>query len=94
MGAKFFNICAAGLLVSGCLKQQQQPGNDAAESAKRIQATLDRWAKAFDAKDVDGVMAMYAPGAALTSSLLISAHILRKIEDCIGLVSWYSSTRT
>src|SRR5206468_12201535 len=25
------------------------------------------WTKAFEAKDVDGVMAMYAPGAALTA---------------------------
>jgi len=65
MGTKLFSICAAGLLVSGCFKEQ--PRNMNAESAKQIQQLLERWAQAFDAKDVDGVMAMYAPGAALTA---------------------------
>jgi len=67
MGAKLFTICAAGLLVTGCLKQHQHSENDSAESAKQVHAIFDRWVKAFEAKDVDGVMAMYAPGAALTA---------------------------
>jgi ketosteroid isomerase-like protein len=65
MVTKLFSICAAGLLVSGCFKEQ--PRNDAAASAKQIQQLFDHWAKAFEAKDVNGVMAMYAPGAALTA---------------------------
>ena len=69
MGAKLFTICAVGLLVSGCFKEQ--PRNMNAESAKQIQQLLERWAQAFEAKDVDGVMAMYAPGAALTAYDLV-----------------------
>jgi ketosteroid isomerase-like protein len=65
MVAKLFSICAAGLLVTGCFKEQ--PKDHSAESAQQIQALFDRWAKAFEAKDVDGVMAIYAPGAALTA---------------------------
>ena len=34
---------------------------------EEIHQLLDQWAKAFEAKDVDGVMAVYAPGAALTA---------------------------
>ena len=58
MGAKFLTICAAGLLVSGCFKERDR----SIDSAKEIHQLLDQWAKAFEAKDVDGVMAMYAPG--------------------------------
>ena len=32
-----------------------------------ISQVFNGWAKAFEAKDVDGVMAMYAPGTALTA---------------------------
>jgi len=65
MGAKLLTICAAGLLVSGCLKEK--PKDRSAESVQQIRQLLDQWAKAFEAKDVDGVMAVYAPGAALTA---------------------------
>jgi ketosteroid isomerase-like protein len=65
MGARFVTICAAGLLVSGCIKEP--PKDDTAQSAQQIHQLLDKWAKAFEAKDVNGVMAVYAPGAALTA---------------------------
>ena len=65
MGAKLIAICAAALLVSGCFTQK--PTDGSAESARQIHQLLDHWAKAFAARDVDGVMAMYAPGAALTA---------------------------
>lgn len=65
MRAKLLIMCAAGLLVSGCFKEK--PRDENAEAAKQIHQLLDNWSKAFGAKDVDGVMAMYAPGAALTA---------------------------
>jgi len=59
MGARLLSICAAGLLVSGCFKEK--PRDQSAEAAKQIRQLFDNWAKAFDAKNVDGVMVMYAP---------------------------------
>ena len=63
MRTKILAVGAAGLLVSGCFTEKQK--DRSAESARQIHQLLDRWAKAFEAKDVNGVMAMYAPGAAL-----------------------------
>jgi ketosteroid isomerase-like protein len=65
MGAKLLTVFAAGLLVSGCFKEK--PKDHGEEAAQQIQQLFDNWGKAFEAKDVDGVMAMYAPGAALTA---------------------------
>ena len=50
--------------VAACMKQPPPP--DPAITAKRdVQLALERWQKAFEAKDVNGVMAVYAPGASL-----------------------------
>src|SRR4029079_1823522 len=65
MRVKLVTICAAGLLVGGCFKEK--PRDHSAESARQISQIFNGWAKAFEAKDVDGVMAMYAPGTALTA---------------------------
>src|SRR3954471_11107819 len=59
MGAKFFTICTAGLLVSGCFKEP--PKDHSKESVQQIHQMFDKWQKAFEAKDVNGVMAIYAP---------------------------------
>jgi ketosteroid isomerase-like protein len=59
MRAKFMMICAAGLLAGGCMKDR--PKDQSAEAKKQIQQLFVTWAKAFEAKDVNGVMAMYAP---------------------------------
>ncbi len=59
MKPRLLTICAAGILVSGCLKER--PKDDTAQSIQQIRQLFDGWAKAFEAKDVDGVMAMYAP---------------------------------
>jgi uncharacterized protein (TIGR02246 family) len=58
-------ICAASLLASGCFKEQSHQEN--AQSKKDIEALFANWQKAFEAKDVNGVMAIYAPGATLTA---------------------------
>ena len=57
MQAKLLTICAASLLVSGCFKERDRSG----DSALEIRKLFDGWAKAFEAKDVNGVMAIYAP---------------------------------
>jgi ketosteroid isomerase-like protein len=59
MSTKLLIVCAAGLLVSGCYKER--PKNQDAESVQQIRQLFEGWAKAFQAKDVDGVMAIYAP---------------------------------
>src|SRR5438270_10341887 len=59
MKTKLLTLCAAGLLVSGCLKER--PKDHSAQSAQQIRQLFDGWAKAFEARDVDRVMAMYAP---------------------------------
>src|SRR3954463_8177037 len=62
MATKLFALCAIALL-SGCASQ---PFDQQAAKAE-LQQMYAQWAKAFEAKDVDGVMAMYAPGDALTA---------------------------
>ena len=50
-------------LVSGCSDRQ----TDAKRSEAEIHALLGRWEKAFRARDVDGVMTMYASGDAVVA---------------------------
>jgi len=69
MRAELLGLCAAGLLLCGCFKQPVQ--NDTANSAKEVHQVLTDWQKAFEAKDVNGVMAMYAPGPAVTAYDLV-----------------------
>ena len=45
-------------LVTGCT----EPRTKAADTTAEVQEVLDRWAKAFRAKDIDGIMAVYAAG--------------------------------
>jgi ketosteroid isomerase-like protein len=64
MRAKLFTMCALALL-GGCTRQPG-PADDPA-SATQVQAALKHWQSAFEAKDVNGVMSVYAPGAGLTA---------------------------
>lgn len=65
MKAGLIAVCAL-VFASGCMKQPAQP--DPAVTAEHdVQQLLDQWKNAFEAKDVNGVMAMYAPGASLTA---------------------------
>lgn len=63
MRTTFITTCGMALLC-GCMKQ---PAPDPGVSVKQVQAALDQWRTAFEAKNVDGVMAVYAPGAQLTA---------------------------
>jgi ketosteroid isomerase-like protein len=65
MKTRVIAVCAFTLLC-GCMEQPPPP-NPSISAKHDIQLVLDRWQKAFEAKDVNGVMAMYAPGAALTA---------------------------
>lgn len=60
-----FTICACGLLLGGCFKEK--PKDDSGEAALQIKQLFDGWKTAFEAKDVNRVMAIYAPGEALTA---------------------------
>jgi ketosteroid isomerase-like protein len=64
MRARLLAICLVAI-VGGCTSRTAPP--DDAASAKQVQAALANWRTAFEAKDVAGVMRLYAPGAALTA---------------------------
>ena len=66
MNAKLFALCVSAGLLAGC-HHGWGHHDDARQPAKDVQAALEKWTKAFEAKDVNGVMAMYAPGNALTA---------------------------
>src|SRR6266550_2973728 len=66
MGAKIFCLCTAAALLGGCMKQPAAE-RQASSSRSDIEALFAGWAKAFEAKDVNGVMSIYASGAALTA---------------------------
>ena len=64
----------SGLLASALIlpalaacKSSLVAGGSAADSTAQINQVLAHWQKAFEAKDVNGVMAIYAPGNALTA---------------------------
>jgi ketosteroid isomerase-like protein len=67
MRAKRFALFLSFVMFAGCMKEQPRPAVDTAKSAEQIQQVFARWKTAFEAKDVNGVMAMYAPGATLTA---------------------------
>ncbi|WP_309662952.1 nuclear transport factor 2 family protein [Sphingomonas sp.] len=66
MRAKILILCALGASVAGCDKQDRQTGSTD-EAQQQVTSLLANWKKAFEAKDVNGVMAMYATGDALTA---------------------------
>ena len=66
MRAKILILCALGATLAGCGKPERQK-DSAADGQQIVSALLAKWQKAFEAKDVNGVMAMYAPGDVLTA---------------------------
>ena len=63
MGAKLLFLCASCAILVGCGKHQ----DSAPQSTAEIKSLFDHWKAAFQAKDIDGVMQTYAPGAQLVS---------------------------
>ncbi len=68
MAVKHLAVCICLILLAGCFKQ---PPADDHQSAQQVEALLGRWAHAFEAKDLNGVMAIYAPGNAVTAYDLV-----------------------
>ena len=64
MGTKLLILCASCAVLAGCAKQPAEQ-NSSTAAEQQINALMTNWQKAFEAKDVNGVMAMYAPGDAL-----------------------------
>jgi ketosteroid isomerase-like protein len=65
MKKRVIAVCAFAF-VTGCMKHPPPP-DPGITARHNIQLLFDRWKTAFEAKDVNGVMAMYAPGATLTA---------------------------
>jgi uncharacterized protein (TIGR02246 family) len=56
------------LTSAGQSRSNPRPTSAAAGSSEaQIKALFDRWAKAFEARDLDGIMAVYAPGNAVVA---------------------------
>lgn len=78
MNTKLIAMCAL-ITVSGCMKQQPPP--DPALTAQRdIEQLFDRWRTAFEARDLNGVMSVYAPGARLVAYDLVPPLQFRGAE--------------
>ncbi|PYU01903.1 MAG: DUF4440 domain-containing protein [Acidobacteria bacterium] len=62
-------LLALVLMIGGAASVQKN-GHAEAASAKNeaeIKALYDRWARAFEAGDIDGIMSVYAPGDAVVA---------------------------
>ena len=68
MTPKLLILCTSVLLVGGC-NMHHRESREAV--TKEVQAQLDRWTRAFEAKDVNTVMSLYAQGAAVTAYDLV-----------------------
>src|SRR5438270_3207551 len=44
-----------------------EPHTVTASNEAEIRALYDRWAQAFEARDIDGIMSVYAPGDAIVA---------------------------
>ncbi|HEX6661955.1 MAG TPA: nuclear transport factor 2 family protein [Sphingomicrobium sp.] len=66
MGAKLFCTCALAASLIGCMPGPSVEKSNQ-DSKVAIEQLFDRWDKAFEAKDLNGSMAMYIPGSDLTA---------------------------
>ena len=67
---RFFLSLAALLLLTTLVQSQTGNAPHTTTSNKNdaeIRALWDRWAKAFEARDLEGIMALYAPGDAVVA---------------------------
>jgi uncharacterized protein (TIGR02246 family) len=67
-GAVSLFVLMALLGTGGCTAKA---GSASADSSADARDVFERWAKAFRARDIDGVMAVYAPGDALVAYDLV-----------------------
>jgi len=66
MGVKLFSISIGALLMAGCMPGPSVEKSNA-DSKVAIERMFDAWDKAFEARDLEGTMAMYAPCTELTA---------------------------
>jgi uncharacterized protein (TIGR02246 family) len=64
VGVLTLSMCANSFAQKS--RRSASPRNEA-----EIRALYDRWAKAFEAKDIDGIMSVYAPGDAVIAYDLV-----------------------
>ena len=65
MDTRLVSTAVALLVLAGC--KPQANSDDSAKSVKEIEQVMAAWQKAFEAKDLNGVMATYATGDAVTA---------------------------
>ena len=65
MNTRLLTAAVALLALAGC--KPNSSSDDSAKSVKEIEQLMATWQKAFEAKDVNGVMAIYATGDAVTA---------------------------
>jgi PhnB protein len=65
-----------------------KPGGATAEA--QIRALIDDWAKALRAKDVDGVLAHYAPDSVTFD---LAPPLISTAADAKGLQAWFATWR-
>lgn len=66
MRSRLFTVAIAIAVLAGC-KASLGNVDSAANSKTQINELFANWQKAFEAKDVNGVMGIYAPGNTLTA---------------------------
>ena len=62
--ARFASLVIASTLLFSTVAQA---GSTVSKNEGEVRQLLDRWGKAFRAKDINGVMAVYAPGTAVVA---------------------------
>jgi uncharacterized protein (TIGR02246 family) len=65
---RVFLLMGALLLLTASVPSQTVKGRHTTSANKddaEIRAVYDRWAKAFEARDIEGIMSIYAPGDAV-----------------------------
>ena len=61
-------LLTISLIVGGAFAQKNRVAQaSSTKNEAEIKALYDRWAKAFEAGDIDGIMSVYAPGDALVA---------------------------
>lgn len=62
----FLSLAVTFLFAAvGWSQTASHPHTTVSKSKSEIRALYDQWAKAFEARDIDGIMALYAPGNAI-----------------------------
>lgn len=67
---RFFLLLAASSLLSAGAWSQTVTGGHTTTASKNeaeIKDLYDRWAKVFEARDIEGIMSLYAPGDAVVA---------------------------